>query len=88
MQKSRMLTLRLVVENEEESKDLWDCFGKGKIFAGCKLEALGDGDYFKEVEKLGSSLEKAVDLLNKNELLYDEKKIEELEKAMMFSSYA
>lgn len=48
MQKGRVLTIRVVIENEEESKQIWQAAGGHCLLAGCKVRALADGDLFKE----------------------------------------
>lgn len=50
-QVGRVLTLRVVIEDHDASRELWDAFGKGKLLAGCNIRAMGDGDAFDERDK-------------------------------------
>lgn len=43
------ITVILEVKDEEKAREIWKAHGEGTLIAGCQVNGIGNGDYFKKV---------------------------------------
>jgi len=67
MQKGRVITAVLQIEEPEASKAIWDAHMEGLV-AGCKVLSLGNGDVYKERDEAHDLLSDVAEYLSRRHL--------------------